>query len=157
MGLFVSFIPTQLEEVEYFFELAPVSAPDVVYDLGSGDGRLLFAAMEGGAGKAVGIDLNIARVEEATELARKKGLSDRVTFVHADIMDRDLSGATVVLCYLFSTASTALKPKFEAELKPGTRVVMESFPIHGWKPLGVKKLVQRTFYLYRMPAEKDNY
>ena len=153
MGLFVSFIPTSPEEIDNFFELAPVSTTDVVYDLGSGDGRLLFAALEKGAGKAVGIDLNPARVQEARELANKKGIAARVSFVCADIMDMDLSEATLVLCYLYSTASTALKPKFEIELKSGTRVVMESFPIHGWKPIRIKKLEHRTFYLYCMPPE----
>jgi ribosomal protein L11 methylase PrmA len=155
MALFVSFIPTALEEVEVFFDLAPVSCEDVVYDLGSGDGRLVFTALEKGAGKAVGIELNEARADESRELSRRRGLGDRATFIHADIMDVDLSKATVVVCYLYSTASAALKPKFEAELRPGTRVVMESFPVHGWKPIEETHLPARTFYLYRMPPEPD--
>ena len=155
MGLFVSFIPTATEEVGVFFALAPVGPEDVVYDLGSGDGRLLFAALERGAGRVVGIELNECRIQETRELARKKGVEDKATFVHADVMDVDLSGATLVVCYLYSTASAALKPKFEAELKPGARVVMESFPVHGWKPLEIRHLPARTFYLYRMPPEAD--
>jgi len=155
MGSFVSFIPTPFEEIDTFFELAPVSSGDVVYDLGSGDGRLLFAALEKGAGRVVGIELNAARVREAEEMARGKGLEARATFVNADIMDVNLADATLVVCYLYSTASTALKPKFEQELKPAARVVMESFPVHGWKPIGIKKLPQRTFYLYQMPPEID--
>ena len=155
MGYFVSFIPTAAEEVNCFFDLAPVSAYDVVYDLGSGDGRLVFAAIERGAGKAVGVELNPARVREAEESARKKGIESRVEFVEADLMDVSLSDATLVVTYLFSTASTALKPKFEAELRAGARVVMESFPVHGWKPKEIKKLERRTFYLYEMPAELD--
>ncbi len=155
MGYFVSFIPTATEEVRYFFDLAPVSAQDVVYDLGSGDGRLVFAAIEHGAGKAVGVELNPGHVRESTDLARKKSLESRVTFVEADLMDVDLSPATLVITYLFSSASAALKPKFEAELKPGTRVVMESFPVHGWKPKQIRSLEHRTFYLYSMPPELD--
>jgi ribosomal protein L11 methylase PrmA len=155
MGYFVSFIPTAAEEVGCFFDLAPVSARDVVYDLGSGDGRLVFAATDRGAGRAVGVELNSARVQEARESARKKGVESKVKFVEADLMDVSLSDATVVVTYLFSTASTALKPKLEAELRPGTRVVMESFPVHGWKPKEIKKLEHRTFYLYEMPAEQD--
>jgi len=155
MGLFVSFIPTATEEIDIFFDLAPVTSTDVVYDLGSGDGRLLFAALEHGAGRVVGVELNEVRVEETRDLARRRGFADRATFIHDDIMDTDLSGATVVMCYLYSTASAALKPKFEAELKTGTRVVMESFPIHGWRPLEIKHLPARTFYLYRMPPERD--
>lgn len=155
MGSFISFIPTAMDEVGIFYDMAPVSSSDVVYDLGSGDGRLLFAALERGASRVVGIELNPDHAAEAAETARKRGLSDRAAFVNADIMETDLSGATIIVCYLFSTASTALKPKFEAELKPGTRVVMESFPVHGWKPLKIKKLAHRTFYLYQMPPEME--
>lgn len=155
MGSFISFIPTATDEVGIFYDLAPVSSTDVVYDLGSGDGRLLFAALERGAGRVVGIELNPVHAAEASDTARKRRLSDRATFVNADIMDTDLSAATVIVCYLFSTASMALKPKFEAELMPGTRVVMESFPVHGWKPVKIKKLEHRTFYLYHMPPEVD--
>ena len=155
MGYFVSFIPTAADEVGCFFDLAPVSSEDVVYDLGSGDGRLLIAAVERGAGRAVGVELNPARVQESRDAARKKGLDSRITFVEADLMDVDLSKATLVVAYLFSTASTALKPKLEAELRPGARVVMESFPVHGWKPQQIKKLEHRTFYLYKMPPAID--
>jgi len=148
-------VPTPFEEIDAFFELAPVSADDVVYDLGSGDGRLLFAALEKGAGRAVGVELNPDHARTAREKATEKGLEGRVKFLQADVMDVDLSRATVVLCYLITAASAALKPKFEAELKPGTRVVMESFPIHGWKAVDVRLVSDglKTFYLYRMPPE----
>ncbi len=155
MGYFVSFIPTATEEVGCFFDLAPVSLQDVVYDLGSGDGRLVFAAIERGAGRAVGVELNPAHVQDARELTKKKGLESQVSFIEADLMDVDLSDVTLVVTYLFSSASAALKPKFEAELKPGARVVMESFPVHGWKPKQIKKLEHRTFYLYTIPPELD--
>jgi SAM-dependent methyltransferase len=153
MGSFVPFIPTQPEGIHNFFELAPVSAADVVYDLGCGDGRLLFAALEKGAGRAVGIELNPGQIRVATELATKKGLSNRITLIEGDVMDADLSEATVVLCYLISAASAALKPKFESDLKPGTRIVMESFPVPRWKPIDVREDWYANFYLYRMPPE----
>ncbi len=154
MGSFVSFVPTPFEHIDPFFELAPVNANDVVYDLGSGDGRLLFAALEKGAGKAVGVELNPDHARTAREKAVEKGLQDKVTFLNADVMEVDLSEATLVVCYLISAASKALKPKFEAELKPATRVVMESFPVPGWKPLETKACEYKTFYLYRMPPEE---
>ncbi len=156
MGSFISFIPTPLEDIDTFFELAPVSSEDVVYDLGSGDGRLLFAALGKGAGRAVGVELNPDHARAAREKAREKRLEHKVTFLEADVMDVNLSEATVVLCYLITAASVALKPKFEAELKPGTRVVMESFPVNGWKPVETKVIAYgyKTFYLYRMPPEK---
>jgi SAM-dependent methyltransferase len=152
MGSFISFIPTPFEDIDDFFELGPVSSDDVVYDLGSGDGRLLFAALEKGAGKAVGVELDPVNVQKAMRKAKEKGLEDRVTFLEADVMDVDLSPATVVLCYLISAASAALKPKFEAELKPGARVVMESFPVQGWKAVETRG-EYKVFYLYRMPPE----
>ena len=155
MPSFVSWIPTQPEYIDPFFELAPVSSSDVVYDLGSGDGRLLFAALEKGAGKCVGIDINPERVNASRHIAKGKDLDNKITFIESDVMDQDLSAASVILCYLLSTASAALKPKFENELKLGTRVVMESFPVPGWKPAKTKKLNYRSYYLYIMPPEKE--
>jgi SAM-dependent methyltransferase len=153
VGSFVSFVPTPYDQIAPFFELAPVSPGDVAYDLASGHGRLLFAELEKGAGRAVGVELNPDHARAAKDKAIEKGLQDRVTFLQADVMDFDLSEATLVLCYLISAASRALKPKFEVELKPGTRVVMESFPVPGWKPLETKSLEYKTFYLYRMPPK----
>jgi hypothetical protein len=87
---------------------------------------------------------------------KELGLEDRITFLEADLMDIDLSPATLVLCYLITAASAALKPRFEAELRPGTRVVMEAFPVHGWKPLETWEVPYKTFYLYRMPPEIES-
>jgi SAM-dependent methyltransferase len=153
MPSFISFIPTPPEYTDGFFEVAPLSASDVVYDLGSGDGRLLFAALDRGAGKAVGVELNSKLVNEARETARSKGLEDRITFLEADVMEVSLADASVVLCYLSTSASAALKPKFESELALGTRVVMETFPVPGWKPVQTVDRRGRQFYLYTMPPE----
>ncbi|MFC1947263.1 class I SAM-dependent methyltransferase [Chloroflexota bacterium] len=101
MPKFVVWVPTMPEFIEGFFEFAPVSSSDVVYDLGSGDGRLLFAALEKGAGRCVGIDIDSKKVNEARESAREKGLDSKVTFIEGDFLDQDLSEATVILCYLF--------------------------------------------------------
>lgn len=155
MPKFIEWIPTQPEFIDNFFELAPVSSSDIVYDLGSGDGRLLFAALEKGAGRCVGIDIDPDRVSVAREAAKSKGLDGKVTFVEADVMEVGLSEASVILCYLLSSASAALKPKFEKELKPGTRVIMETFAVPGWKPVKVKQVNGRDFYLYTMPPEKS--
>ena len=154
MGSFISFIPTPFEDIDTFFKLAPISHIDIVYDLGSGDGRLLFSALEKGAGKIVGVELDSALAREARKTAVEKGVEERATFLEADVMDVNLTDATIVLCYLFPSASVALKPKFEAELKPGTRVVMESFPIEGWKPVQTEMRGYKTFYLYVMPPGK---
>ncbi len=135
--------------------MVEVTQTDVVYDLGSGDGRLLFRALEKGASKVVGIDLDAKLIHEARETARHKNVVDRADFIEADVMDVDLSKATIVFCYLFPSASEALKPKFEAELKPGARVVMEMFDVPGWKPQNSKFTRGKTFYLYLMPPEKE--
>jgi len=153
MVSFISFIPTPPEHINSFFELAPVSLTDVVYDLGSGDGRLLFAALENGAGRVVGIELNPSHVRTARDIARNKGLEGKATFIEADIMEVNLAEATVILCYLSAGASGTLRPKFESELKPGTKVVMESFPVLGWKPTQVIYNDYKYFYLYIMPPE----
>jgi len=153
MPSFIGYVPTPPEHIDGFFELLDLSPADVVYDLGSGDGRLLFAALEKHAGRAVGIDLDAELVKTAAESARSRGLQEKATFINADVMDVTLSDATVVLCYLISQASAALKPKFEAELKPGTRVVMESFPVPDWKPVRVVDKDYKQFFLYVMPPE----
>lgn len=154
MAKFVDWIPTHADDIEAFFELADLSADDVVYDLGSGDGRLLFAALEQGAGRCVGIEIDPELVNTATQAARQKGVDDKVRFLHGDILDFDLSPATVVFCFLYPTAFEALGHKFQQELKPGTRIVTESFPVYEWHPQNIVKKPGRNFYLYTMPPEK---
>ena len=153
MSSFINFVPTAHEDIDIFFELAPVSSSDVVYDLGSGDGRLLFTALDKGVAKAIGIDLDPQCICQANEIARSKGLDDRITFLEADVMEVSLTDASVILCYLSISASVALKPKFESELKAGTRIVMESFPVPEWKPVRIFDRGYKKFYLYTMPPE----
>ena len=153
MPKYINWVPTQTENIETFFELCPISSTDIVYDLGSGDGRLLFAAAEKGAAKCVGVDIDHSMVEVSSEAAKKKGMDRILTFIEADIADVDLSRASVIFCYVHSAASAVLKPRFEKELKAGTRIVMESFPIMGWKPEKVIDNNGTRFYLYIMPAE----
>ena len=154
MPSFIGFVPTPYDCIDGFFELAPVYASDTVYDLGSGDGRLLFAALRKGAGKVVGVELEPDLVKSSRKTAARKHVSDIATFMEADVLNVDLAGATVIFCYLYPTASEALKPKFEKELKRGTRVVMESFRIWGWKPEKTMENGGKSFYLYTMPPEK---
>ena len=145
-----------VEHIDNFFELAPVSSSDVVYDLGSGDGRLPFAALDKGAGRAGGVELDPEHVRAARETAKSKGLEDRIAFLEADVTEVSLTDASVILCYLSSTASATLKSKFESELRLGTKVVMESFPILGWKPAPTADKGYKQFYLYIMPPENSH-
>lgn len=155
MPKFINWVPTEEDDVSFFFQLAPVSSSDIVYDLGSGDGRLLIAAIEKGATKCAGIDIDPERIKVARKTVKNRGLDSQITFIESDVMDVNLSGASVIFCYLFPTASAALRPKFEKELKPGTRVVMEQFPIPGWRPAEViENGIGRRFLLYILPAEK---
>ena len=153
MTSFIGFIPTPIEQIEGFFDLVSLSVSDVVYDLGSGDGRLLFAALERGAGKVVGVELNAELVRESAEAAKSKGFKNRVTFFEADLMDVKLTEASVVFCYLSVKASPALKLKFCDELRPGAKVIMEMYPVPGWKPARTANREGKRFYLYNMPPE----
>ncbi len=93
MPSFVGWVPTQPEFIDSFFELASVSSSDMVYDLGCGDGRLLFTASERGAGQAVGIDIDPERIVSCREEAKKRNLKDKVTFIEGDVLDTNLSDA----------------------------------------------------------------
>jgi ribosomal protein L11 methylase PrmA len=125
-----------------------------VYDLGSGDGRLLFAALEKGAARCVGVDIDPEQVKVARETAKSLGVDNKVEFIEADFMEVNLSEASVILGYIFPTASAVLRSKFEKELKPGARVVMEVFFVPGWQPVKESVTNGRSFYFYTMPPEK---
>ena len=153
MPSFIGYIPTHPEFIEGFFQLVTLTDSDVVYDLGCGDGRLLFAALEKGAGKVVGIDLYPELIQRDREKALKLGITDRATFVHDDFLNVSLADATVVFSYVSYLASEALKPKFLAELQPGARVVMETFPVTGWRPVKTHTIEYKEFFLYMMPPE----
>ena len=155
MPKFVDWTPTHDLNIDTFFELAPLSASDIVYDLGAGDGRLLFKALEYGAGKCVGLEIDPEMIDMARELAIGKGLDGKVTFIECDIMTADVSPASVILCYLWPTASAELRKKFADELKPGTRVVIETFPVRQWKAAKIIQRAGANFYLYVMPPERD--
>jgi SAM-dependent methyltransferase len=158
MPKYISWIPTDADYIDTFFELCSLSSSDTVYDLGSGDGRLLFAAIEKGAGRGVGIEIDPALVKASGEAANRRGIGSKVTFIEADVLGVELSSASVIFCYLHSAASEALKSRFDNELETGARVVMESFPVMGWKPERVIDNNRRIFYLYTMPAERtDDY
>ena len=127
------FIPTPAAVVEEMLDLAAVAASDVVYDLGSGDGRIVIAAARRGA-RAVGIELDAQLVQDSRERAFVAGVTDRTMFVWQDALKTDLRAATVVTLYLFPELNTKLATKFLAELRPGTRIVSHRFPVADWTP-----------------------
>jgi len=146
------YIPTPNEVVTAMLRLAHVGHGDVVYDLGSGDGRIVIAAVkEFGAARGVGIELDAARLHEANENARKAGVADRVEFRREDLFETDLRPATVVTLYLSSPINARLKPKLLSDLRPGSRVVSHVFDTPGWTPDESIVVNTRPIYLWTIP------
>ena len=123
----VVYVPTPQSVVDAMLELAAVKPSDVVYDLGSGDGRIVITAAKKFGARGVGIEIDPALVKQATENAAAAGVSDRVRFVTQDLFKADISDATVVTLYLLQSINERLRPKLVRELKPGARVVSHVF------------------------------
>ena len=147
----VPFVPTPEHIVDEMLGLAKVSSKDVVYDLGSGDGRIVITAAKKHGARGVGIDIDPQRIKEATENARKAGVDDRVEFREGDLFKADIKEATVVTLYLLSSVNEHLKPKLLKELKPGTRVVSHAFDMGDWKPVETRKIGATTVYYWVVP------
>jgi cyclopropane fatty-acyl-phospholipid synthase-like methyltransferase len=127
-------VATPEEIVTAMLQGVGVKPSDVVYDLGSGDGRIVIAAAKRFGARAVGIELDPALVQKSRDAAYYAGVADRATFIWKDIFEVDLSPATVVTVYLFPEVNARLLPKFQRELRPGTRIVSHQYPIGDWKP-----------------------
>jgi protein-L-isoaspartate O-methyltransferase len=123
----VVYIPTPQAVVDAMLEIADVKESDVVYDLGSGDGRIVITAARKYGARGVGIELDPALVKKASENAAAAGVADRVRFMTQNLFSSDISGASVVTLYLLQSINERLRPKLVRELKPGTRVVSHVF------------------------------
>ena len=130
----VVFIPTPPDVVEAMLKLAKVTSNDVVYDLGSGDGRIVIAAAKTYGARGVGIDIDPERIREANANAQASGVADKVMFRNEDLFDADISPATVVTLYLLPSVNARLAPKLMKDLKPGTRIVSHAFDLGAWRP-----------------------
>jgi SAM-dependent methyltransferase len=128
------FVPTPLPVVERMLELAKVSQDDVVFDLGSGDGRMVITAARRYGARGVGVEINPVWVLYARRDAEQAGVTDRVTFRIEDLFTIDLRDATVVTLYLLPWMNRKLAPRFHAELRPGTRIVSHMYGIGDWPP-----------------------
>lgn len=148
----VPFVPTPQEVVDKMVELAAVKKGDVVYDLGSGDGRIVITAAKKGA-RAVGFEIDPALVKESQANIRKEGVQQLAEIRHQDILTVDLSDATVVTMYLLPDVNLRLKPNLLSQLKPGSRVVSHAFDMGDWKPDKVERVNGRTVYLWTIPAK----
>ena len=148
----VIYVPTPPEVVTAMLTLAGVTKDDVIYDLGCGDGRIPVTAAKTFGARGVGIDIDPQRIKEANANAGQAGVTDKVTFLEADLFAADISKASVVTLYLLPSLNVKLMPKLMKELKPGTRVVSHSFDMgEAWKPEKTQEVNGRTIYLWTIP------
>jgi len=131
--------------------LAAVQPNDLVYDLGSGDGRVVISAARDWGARGVGVEIDPKLVAESVERARREGVEQRVTFRTGDVFDAKIGDATVVTMYLLSSLVHRLEPKLLADLKPGTRIVAHDYGFAEWKP-DRHVQISKNFYLYVVPA-----
>jgi protein-L-isoaspartate O-methyltransferase len=148
--------PTRV--VDRMLELANIKPGETVYDLGSGDGRVLIAAVEKYKAHAVGVEISPKLVVEAANNIQKAGVADQARVMQGDLMEADLKDADVVILYLATSLNEKLRPRLEKLLKPGARVVSHDYAVPGWKPARVEKTDDRhahLIYLYEMPAARN--
>lgn len=147
----VPYVPTPEKVVERMLEVAKVGPNDVVYDLGSGDGRIPITAAKRYGIRAVGIEIDPQMVAEARANARKAGVAHLVTFVERDLFLADISEASVVTLYLLDRLNVQLRPKLLRDLAPGTRVVSHQFGMGEWRPEAARSIGRSDIYLWRIP------
>jgi SAM-dependent methyltransferase len=147
----VIFVPTPQDVVDDMLRLANVQKGDVLYDLGSGDGRIPIAAARKYGIRATGIDIDPERIREATENAKKAGVTHLVQFRQENLFTADFKDATVITLYLLPDLNVKLRPKLWNELKPGTRIVSHQFEMGAWKPEKKLESNGRTIYFWTVP------
>src|ERR1700680_4959717 len=159
----VPYLPTTEEAVVAMLKLADVKSTDVVYDLGCGDGRIVIAAAKNFGARGVGIDINPVRIGEAKENARKAAGENLVRFEENDLFASDIREASVVTLFLLPNVNLKLRPKLLQDLKPGTRVVSNTFDMGDWKPdkeetlggIDDEVFLSRKFYLWTIPQRVE--
>ena len=130
----IHFAATPQRLADAMLRFARVTQDDVVYDLGSGDGRIVVLAAQKYGARAVGIEIDHALVEISRQVAREGEVAERATFVEGDLFNADISKATVVILWLSETVNRRLEAKLKRELRPGVRIVSRQFPIGTWAP-----------------------
>jgi SAM-dependent methyltransferase len=144
----VIYVPTPQNVVDAMLKMANVTASDVVYDLGSGDGRIPITAAQKYGARATGIDINPERIKEANANLAKANVGDKVRFLNQDLFETDLSPATVITLYLLPSLNQKLIPKLK-QLKPGTRIVSHSFDMGTeWPPEKTEDVQGRVIYYW---------
>jgi SAM-dependent methyltransferase len=147
----IHFAVTPQPLADAMLTLARVTRNDVVYDLGSGDGRIVVLAAQKYGARGVGVEIDHALVELSRTVAREGEVADRVTFVEGDLFTADISKATVVTLWLSSSVNRRLEAKLRRELRTGTRIVSRQFPIGGWPPDQTIRVGEETLRLWTVP------
>ena len=150
----VRFVATPPEVVDAMLTAARVTSADIVYDLGSGDGRIVIAAAKKYGARGVGIEINPLLVAESNASARAAGVSHLVQFIQGDLFTADFSAATVVTLYLGPSLNERIKPRLLRELRPGTRVVSHVYDMLGWTADQRVDVDGRWVFLWTVPAKK---
>jgi trans-aconitate methyltransferase len=153
----VPYVPTPELVVAEMLEIAGVRGNDVLYDLGSGDGRIVITAARRFGTRGVGYDIDPERVREAKANAQEAGVTDKVRFVQGDIFDADIKDASVVTLYLLPVVNLRLRPKLLRDLKPGTRIVSHNYDMGDWTPEQTRRMIvngtEHTVYLWTVPPK----
>jgi SAM-dependent methyltransferase len=150
----VRYEPSTPEQVQEMLRLAAVRKTDIVYDLGSGDGRIVIAAAKEYGARGVGIDIDPQRTDEANANAKAAGVTHLVKFRTDDLFEADVREATVVMLYLWPWINLKLRPKLLAELKPGTRIVSHYHDMGDWPPEKKIEVGGHWIFLWTVPARK---
>ena len=151
----VIYVPTPQEVVDKMLLMAAVKEGDVLYDLGSGDGRIVVTAAKRYKVRGVGIDIDPQRIREAQENARVAGVTDLVQFRNEDLFQTNISEATVVTLYLLESLNEKLRPKLLRDLKPGTRIVSHAFRMGSWEPERTEEVNGNMIYFWTVPAKTN--
>ena len=146
----VRYDPSTAAHVRAMLELAEVKKDDVLYDLGSGDGRLVIAAARDYGARGVGIDIDPQLIRQSRESAREQGVASLVEFRNQDLFEADIREATVVMLYLWPSVNLKLRPKLWKELRTGARVVSNSHDMGDWKPDKTIKADGHFIYLWNI-------
>jgi len=146
----VPYVPTPMDIAQKMLELAKVSSDDVVYDLGSGDGRIVILAAQKFGARAVGVELNSDLYEESSKRVRDLGLQDRVQILHENMFDVNVRHATVVTLYLLTKVNERLRPVLERQLRSGTRIVSHEFQVPGWQPVQTVQVMSSAGVPYKL-------
>jgi cyclopropane fatty-acyl-phospholipid synthase-like methyltransferase len=145
------FVQTPVEVAKKMLDISQIRSGEILYDLGCGDGRLIILAAKELGARATGVELREDLIERARTEIKRLNLESKVNVIQGNFFDVPISDADVVTLYLTSSANERLRPKLEAELKPGARVISHDFKVPGWKPSAVyNELLGHTIYAYRI-------